>query len=129
MRMQQKKKRPHAAAARGFRLQISLFQWPIFVRDPEKSPALEKTLAAIAFVGQDHKPVSVTATISNFVCEQESPLIDLVRHPDGMYGQLLRLANGTAFGMEHVLRLVFFRSLSYFRFRKVDHGQALSRMI
>ena len=96
---------------------------------PKNSRRLEKRFAPFAFVGQDHKSVSVTATIGNFVCEQESPLIDLVRHLDRIRGQLLRLANGTASGLEHALRIFLFERSSYFRIRKVDRGQTISRMI
>jgi hypothetical protein len=81
-------------------------------------PTLEKTFATLAFVGQDHKTMSVTATVGNFVCEQEPPLIDLIGHLDGMHGQFLRLANGTALGSEHDLTVTLSGSAANFRIRK-----------
>ena len=73
--------------------------------------------------------MSVTATVGNFVCEQEPPLIDLIGHLYGIRRQFLRLANGTALGSEHTWRLTVFRRGIYFRIRKVDGEQAFSRMI
>jgi hypothetical protein len=93
------------------------------------SAASQEAFAPVAFVGQDHKSMSVTATVGKFVCEQESPLIDLIGHLYGIRGQFLRLANGTALGSEHTARLILFKRRSYFRFRKFDGGQAFSRMI
>jgi hypothetical protein len=96
---------------------------------PKIARRLQKRLTALAFVGQDHKSVSVTATIGNFVCEQEPPLIDLIGHLYGIRRQFLRLANGTALGSEHTSRLALFQRRIHFRIRKVDRGQGLSRMI
>ena len=47
---------------------------------PQVSDDLQQRLAAFAVIGQDHESMPVTAAVDNFVCEQEVPLVQPVRH-------------------------------------------------
>jgi hypothetical protein len=80
---------------------ILYFYGPDCVVSPQVSDDLQQRLAAFAVIGQDHESMPITAAVDNFVCEQEVPLVQLVRHIQRIRRQLLRLADGTPPGLEH----------------------------
>lgn len=78
------------------------FLWPgLRSQSLNSSDDLQQRLAAFAVIGQDHEAMPITAAVHNFICEQEVPLVQPVRNVQRSDRQLLRLADGTAPGLEH----------------------------
>jgi hypothetical protein len=78
------------------------FVWPgLWSQFLNCSDDLQQRLAAFAVIGQDHESMPITAAVHNFICEQEVPFVQPVRHIQRLDRQFLRLADGTAPGLEH----------------------------
>lgn len=73
----------------------------LFSQSLSNSDDLQQRLTAFAVIGQDHESMPITAAVHYFIREQEVPLVQPVRHIQRLDGQLLRLADGTASGLEH----------------------------
>jgi hypothetical protein len=73
----------------------------LFSQSLSNTDDLQQRLAAFAVIGQDHESMPITAAVHNFIREQEVPLVQPVRHIQRLDRQFLRIADGTASGLEH----------------------------
>jgi hypothetical protein len=93
--------RPKAAGARRGRELVSFCVARLFSQSLCNSDDLQQRLAAFAVIGQDNESMPITAAVHNFIREQEVPFVQPVRHIQRLDRQFLRLADGTAPGLEH----------------------------